>query len=114
MDMLSKLAGIVGGLAKLPVGLSSAFSGIVSVAALAAGVLAIGWFVKSQIAETATANANMRCEVRIATIQSTQSTEAETRVETADDAAEAVAPADTRVVLERVCKGDPACRDRPN
>ena len=114
MDMLTKLAGIVGGLIKLPAGLSSVFAGIVNVSAIVAAVLATGWFVKSQIAETATANANARCEVRVAAIQSTQSTEAENRVEAADDAAEAVAGADTRADLRRVCQGDPACRDRPN
>lgn len=110
VKILAAVTGAVGALSGVP----AAFTGIVKVIAAVAVLLGCLRHVKTQIAETATAKADARCEVRVAAILSTQSTEAEIRVETADDAAESVARADTRALLERVCKGDAACRDRPN
>lgn len=114
MDAFAKILAAVTGAVGALAGVPAAFTGIAKVIAAVAALLGGLWYVKTQIAETATAKAGAHCEVRIAAIQSTQSTEADTRVETADDAAEALARADTRADLRRVCQGDPACRDRPN
>jgi len=110
VKLLASIAGTIGTLSGVP----SAFAGIAKVIAVVAALAGGLWYVKSQIAETATAKAEAQCEVRIAAIQSTQATEAQSRVDNADDAAEVVARADTRAQLDRVCKADPACRDRQN
>lgn len=114
MELFLKLLGGLGtGIAAIA-GLPAAFSGVAKVIAIVAAVLGGLLWLRHDITSTATATANVKCEQRIAATEKTQTTEADNRAEKADDAAEAVARAHARADLERVCKGDPTCRDRPN
>ncbi|MFN3869003.1 MAG: hypothetical protein ACK4MF_08060 [Hyphomicrobiaceae bacterium] len=107
------LGGLGSGIAAIA-GLPAAFTGITKVIVIIAGIISGLLWLRHDITSTATTAANVKCEQRIAAIEKTQTTEADNRAETADDAAEAVARAHARADLERVCKGDPACRDGQN
>lgn len=112
MDPFAKAAGLIVSLFSAAAGVPAAFTGIAKVIAVLAAIAGGLLWLRSEIAETATAAAEARCEKRIAAIVKTQSTEADNRAQSADDAAEAVVRARDRAALERVCQGDPTCRDR--
>lgn len=114
MDVFLKLLGGLGSGLAAVAGLPAAFTGIAKVIFIVTAALGGLLWLRHDIASTATTAANAKCEQRIAHIEKTQTTEADNRAETADDAAEAVARAHARADLERVCKGDPTCRDRPH
>lgn len=95
---------------KLLGGIAGVVTGAPSVTAIVVALIGGYIWLRSDIAS----DEAMKCDKRVASIEKTQTTEADNRAQSADDAAEAVARAHARADLERVCKGDPACRDRPN